>query len=285
VRDARGAIDCYVPRMDDVTLSPSRPSPRPPRVIDSTTLLTHAALVGLTPLIPIPLLDDAVKGAIDRRLVRAIGLAHGHSFSKEDVLALTDDGQSLLVSVAKGIVTFPLKLIFRKLFVVLEVKRASDEASRCYHRGLLLDLALGAGALAPKGSKTPAEVRVALDRTCDEVKVSPLGSAIEAAFEGSRSGLATLGRGLVKRLARGGKATDEVVEEAVEAQVAEAQVAAGSTPDAAAGPDRGALPGLVARLKLAIDAVPAAHFVALEDRFEAILGVPLTRERSGTPGG
>jgi hypothetical protein len=268
--------------MDDVTPSPSHPSPRPPRGIDSTTLLTHAALVGLTPLIPIPLLDDAVKGAIDRRLVRTIGLAHGHSFSKEDVLALTDDGQSLLVSVAKGIVTFPLKLIFRKLFVVLEVKRASDEASRCYHRGLLLDL-----APAPKGSKTPAEVRVALDRNCDEVKVSPLGSAIEAAFEGSRSGLATLGRGLMKRLARG-KATDETVEEAVEAHVA-----AGSPPDSPADApvgrgrreDQEALPGLVARLKLAVDAVPAAHFVALEDRFEVILGVPLSRARSDTPRG
>ncbi len=241
------------------------PRPRPPRTIDQTVLLTHATLVGLTPLIPIPLLDDAVKGAIDRRLVRAIGLAHGHTFSKEEVLALTDDGQSLLLSVAKGIVTFPLKLIFRKLFVVLEVKRASDEASRCYHRGLLLDLALGAGALAPKGSKTPAEVRVALDRTCEEVKVSPLGSAIEAAFEGSKSGLASLGKSLLKRLTKGGKATDQEVEEAVEAHV-----------DTSAG--GGALAGLVARLKLAIDAVPAGHFVALEDRFEAILGVPLARK-------
>lgn len=221
-------------------------------------LLTHAVLVGLTPLIPIPLLDDAVKDAIDRRLVRELARVHGLVLSKDDVAALANGpGEGIFLSIAKGIATFPLKLIFRKLFVVLEVKRASDEASRCYHRGLLLDVAMASRAIGPR---PPAEVRAAIDQVCGEISVSPLGRAIGGVFEGSKGALEGIGRQLLRRIGVGKTAPT--------AASVDAAVDAGAS---------GEVAGIVERLKAAVATVPAEHFVALEDRFEAVLGAPLVR--------
>ncbi|MDO9022069.1 MAG: hypothetical protein Q8S73_40505 [Deltaproteobacteria bacterium] len=241
--------------------------PRPRHVADESLLLTHAALVGLTPLIPIPLLDDAVKAAIERRLVRQLAALHGVSLSDDAVSALANDpGDGLLLGVAKGIVTFPFKLIFRKLFIVAEVKRASDEASLCYHRGLLLDLAFASRAVAPVGPKPPAEVRAAVERACAEVSVSPLGRVIGGVFEGSKGALEAVGRDLLARIGAGRRApTRASVDDAVEAgAAAERRVAS-----------------LVERLRAAVATVPESHFIALEDRFEAALGVPLDRPATG----
>jgi hypothetical protein len=237
--------------------------PRPRHVAEVSLLLTHALLVGLTPLLPIPLVDDAVKEAIERRLVRELAVAHGVALGKDAVAALANDpGDGFFLGVAKGVATFPFKLIFRKLLVVLEVKRASDEASRCYHRGLLLDLAFASRAVAPVGPRSPSEVRAAVEKACAEVSVSPLGLAVSAAFEGSRDALEAAGRGLLARIGVGRTApTREGVEAAVEAGAA-------AEPGVAA---------LVERLRAAVATVPDAHFVALEDRFEEALGLPLDR--------
>jgi hypothetical protein len=237
-------------------------APRPRRQAEQSLLLTHALLVGLTPLIPIPLLDDAVKGAIERRLVGELAAAHGLVLSKEDVAALASDpGDNIFLAIAKGIVSFPFKLIFRKLFVVLEVKRASDEASRCYHRGLLLDVAFGSRVVAPLGPKRPAEVRAAIEQACREISVSPMGRAVSGVFEGSKGVLEALGRDLLRRVLRRGAPTRETVDSAVGAEAA----------------DETRVTGLVDRLQAAVASVPAGHFAALEDRFEAIVGVPLVR--------
>jgi hypothetical protein len=243
--------------------SADAPRPRPKRTASEELLLTHALLVGLTPLIPIPLLDDLVKGVIERGLARRIAAAHGKTLSDEQVEALTDEGGSLLWSIAKGVATFPFKLVFRKLFIVLEVKRASDEASRCYHRGYLLDVALGAGLLAPEGPRSPAELRKAVEAACDEVKVSPVGKAFSAALERSKGLFQDLGRSLLDRIAkRGGSKPDvDAVEGAVEDELRS---------DPAVG-------GLVERLRAAMKTVPGAHFVALEDRFETLVRAPLAR--------
>lgn len=238
------------------------PRPRPRRQVEQSVLLTHAVLVGLTPLIPIPILDDAVKGRIERRMVGELARVHGIALSKDAIAALASDpGDGIFLSIAKGIVTFPFKLVFRKLFVVLEVKRASDEASRCYHRGLLLDLALGSKVVAPLGPKAPADVRAAVEQACNEVSVSPLGRAIGGVFEGSKGVLESVGKDLLGRIFGGGAPTAEKVDRAVGAEAtAEPRIA-----------------GVVERLRQAVATVPEAHFVALEDRFEAILGVPLER--------
>jgi hypothetical protein len=238
---------------------PTPPAPLPVRGASETLLLTHAVLVGLTPLIPIPILDDAVKAAIERRMVREVARASGQELDDKtvEVLAGEEDG-SVLVSIAKGIVTFPLKLVFRKLFVVLEVKRASDLASKTYHRGRLLDLALASSIVGPRGPIPPAQVRIAMDAACAAVGLSPLGYAFTSVFQTSKGALESLGKDLLKRLGKGGAAkVVDVVEEQAK-----------SEPRAA---------GVVARLEEAVRTVPREHFDEIEARFEERLGIRLTR--------
>jgi hypothetical protein len=226
--------------------------------------LSHAALVGLTPLIPVPLLDDAVKGMVERRMAGELTRAHGLELDKDAVAALVEEPSgSLLGAVAKSALTFPLKLVFRKVFFVLEVKRAADEASRTYHRGYLLDLALAAGALAPKGPRSAEELRIAVQATCEEVGVSPVAVPMRAVFEASKDAIERAGRRVLDGLLSRGKSQvgDDEVKEAVEG----------------AASDHGFLDDLVARLKTATENVPREHFEALRVGLEARLGMPVGR--------
>jgi hypothetical protein len=220
------------------------------------SLLVSAVLVGLTPLIPVPLLDDAVKSYIERRMVRAIGAAHGVELDKPTVSALVDDvDRSLLRSIAMGVITFPAKLLFRKLFVVLEVKRASDVASRAYHRGYLLDRALASGAMAPHGKHSAREIRAALDAATADSHISPLGGLMRSVFQRSTDVLEVAGKGLVGKLR---KKKSGLGEQAVQDAVDDA---------AAAGP----VATIAQRLEAALSALPAGHFNELEARFEQAL--------------
>ena len=80
------------------------PRPRPRRQVEQSVLLTHAVLVGLTPLIPIPILDDAVKGRIERRMVGELARVHGVALSKDAIAALASDpGDGIFLSIAKGL--------------------------------------------------------------------------------------------------------------------------------------------------------------------------------------
>lgn len=232
--------------------------------VNQRVLLTHAVLVGLTPLIPVPFLDDVVKHAIERRLVRTIAKAHGRELTKAEAKALTEEPSgNLLWSIGKGVVLFPFKLLFKTVFLVLEVKAASDEASRAYHQGLLFDLVLRAKALAPEGPRSAAEIRAAVSEVASGSTVSPLGRAIGGVFETSKDGLTTIGRALLARIGKGGKASAAAVEHAV---------------DETAGAAEGPMESLLERLSAAIADVPGEHFDGLERALESKLGLPLRRD-------
>lgn len=224
-------------------------------------LAGHSVLVGLTPLIPIPLLDDAVKGYIERRLVSELARKYGLYLDKQTIATLAGDpDESFLKTLALGVVTFPFKLIFRKLFVVLEVKRASDEASLTFHRGHLVARALRARIVQPLGPKSAKEVRAAIDGSLDASALSPMRAAILAVFEGSRDLLSHGVKSLLKALkpSKGG--------------VSEADV---SRSVDAAQADAGFFGTVTARVKKAVDELPSEHLAAIEASFDARLGVRL----------
>ncbi len=225
----------------------------PPRgeIASSPLLLSHAALVGLTPLIPVPLVDDAVKGYLERRLVREIALARGLILTDEQVRAVAEGPQQgVLAQLGRGALLLPVRLLFRKVFLVLEVKRASDAASECFHRGYLLDAALRARAHPPHVSA--GELREAIDRVLRAVTHSPLRAAVEAAFSRSQGTLRKGVTALVSALRGGGEV---VSEERLGAAAAEAEAV-----------------GLAGRLRAAIAGVPDAHFEQLEARLRRELG-------------
>lgn len=225
-------------------------------------IITHAVLVGLTPLIPLPFVDDLVKGYFQRRLVRSLAAAHDRQLSQEDIAVLTEDrGSGCLGGCLGQVFILPLKLIFRKIFFFLEWKRAVDLASHTYHQGYLLDYALGEGWLAAARPSVKAtsvvEMRTAIDEVCRESPVKPVETAIKAAFSQSKSMLRAGAKVLEQAFRRVTGRPDEV-------QLAE-------TVSAVETKETQVIEGVVSRLQKSIEAIPDEHFRNLRARLAARL--------------
>ncbi len=161
------------------------------------TLLLYALLTGLTPLIPVPLADDLAKGPLRRRLVRLLAQAHGQELSGDSVEALarepSSSGGCLLGGCLLQALLYPIKKIFRKVFFFLEWKRAIDLTSSTYHWGYLLNYALQEGLLESSGNgpTSPSvrvdDLRVAMEKACQEVPLQPVERVVRATLGQSRA--------------------------------------------------------------------------------------------------
>lgn len=224
------------------------------------SIITHAVLIGLTPLIPVPFIDDVVKGYFQRRLVRMLAAAHGRELSAEDVAVLTEErGSGCLRGCLGQAFIFPLKMIFRKVFFFLEWKRAVDLTSHSYHQGYLLDYALREGLLATRTpqARSAAEVRTAIDEVCLQAPIKPVESAIKLSFRQSKSMLKAGAKVLERALKRvTGKPDERQLSEAVTSVEAEEEKEIG---------------GVVSRLQRLIEAIPDEHFSTLRTRLAARL--------------
>jgi uncharacterized membrane protein YeiH len=214
-------------------------------------LISHSVLVGLTPFIPVPVLDGFVKLTIERRLVVAIAKHRSFSLHPDAVRELAGERTSAFGGIVRSIVKYPFRTMLRKLFIALQVKRASDEASLAYHRAYLVDRALARGLVAPPGEHHSSAVRDAIEKACEVVPVSPLTHALSGAFEASRLGLGLLGRRLLGLVTKREGSIDDVE--------------LGATVEAAARSD------VFARARVAVEAVPREHFAALERAFDDAL--------------
>jgi len=223
--------------------------PSPPEGPPQKALITHSVLVGLTPLIPIPIVDDLVKSYLQRRLVIWLAQSHGRSLRPEEIEILSKDrgGGCLSGCLAQALV-YPLKKLFRKIFFFLEWKRAVDLTSHTYHFGYLIDYALserweGATVLELRGA---AEVRAAIDAVCCEAPIKPIESAVRASFRQSRNILKAAARMLEQRLRRTTGRLDQrqvaQVVESVEEQ------------------EEQQIKGVIATLQRAIGHIPDEHF-------------------------
>jgi hypothetical protein len=222
-------------------------------------IITHAVLIGLTPLIPVPFIDDIVKGYFQRRLVRTLAAAHGRELSAEDVATLTEErGSGCLRGCLGQAFIFPLKMIFRKVFFFLEWKRAVDLTSSSFHQGYLIDYALGEGWLSKAAhARSADEVRTAIEEVCRESPIRPVETAIRISFKQSKSMLKAGARVLEQALKRiTGKTDEREVAEAVTS--VEAQ-------------EEREIAGVVSRLQKSIEAIPDEHFSSLRARLAARL--------------
>ncbi|HZI19885.1 MAG TPA: hypothetical protein VEY09_14970 [Pyrinomonadaceae bacterium] len=226
-------------------------------------LLTYAVLAGLTPLIPVPLLDDAAKGYFRRRLVRSLAASRGRALAPGEIEALTAERSGGCLGGCVGtLLVYPLKKVFSKIFFFLEWKRAVDLTSRTYHFGYLVGYALrpraaGASALDLRGARAIGE---AIEAVCLEAPLKPVEGAVSAAFSGSRKVLrasaAVLGHSL-RRLA--GRRDRAEVERAIhEVEPAEKREVA----------------PIVARLQSSLASVPDEHFRRLRSMLDAHLQLP-----------
>src|SRR5947209_6482284 len=153
------------------------------------SLVTHAVLAGLTPLIPIPVVDDLAKNYFRKRLVRRLAAANGLQLGGEELAALTRERERGCVrGCLVTVLVYPLKSVFRKVFYFLEWKRAVDLASRTYHFGYLVNYAMqcrddGTSIL---DARRASDVSEAITAACRESPIKPVEGAIGATFRGSR---------------------------------------------------------------------------------------------------
>jgi hypothetical protein len=221
-------------------------------------LVTHAVLTGLTPLIPVPLVDDLVKSYFRKRLVRSLAAAAGRTLTEEELNALTSEpAGGCLRGCVGAVLVYPLKAVFRKIFYFLEWKRAVDLTSRTYHFGYLVGHALrrregGASLLDAHGARAVSE---AIEAVCREAPIKPLESAVGGTFRKSK-GVLRGAAGLLSKSLRRQPPQPERVAEAIESVEPE---------------EERELRPVVTRLQTSIASVPDEHFRALRESLEARL--------------
>lgn len=176
-------------------------------------IVQYAVLVALTPLVPVPFLDDIVKSYLQRKMVRKLGESYQYNFSDAEIKALADEESSGCLKGCLGmIVIYPFKKIFRKIFFFLEWKRAIDLASYTLHHGILVDYAMSEGWCAPASLKSAAEVREAIDAVLREVNTKPLEAVLKAAFNQSKNLIVDAANMMKEQLQRlSGKKDEESV--------------------------------------------------------------------------
>ncbi|MEK6411003.1 MAG: hypothetical protein AABN34_29120 [Acidobacteriota bacterium] len=221
-------------------------------------IITHAVLTGLTPLIPVPIVDDLVKSYFQRRLVRELTRVYAITLTEQEMKTLADDpGSGCLAGCLGGALLLPFKLIFRKLFFFLEWKRAADTVSRTFHQGYLLDCALNEGWF--RGQRNAFELRAAIDAVCREVGTGPVERAVSLTLSQSKATLKSAANLLNRSLKNVSRKPDaERVASAAEAVEAE---------------EEREIEGVINKLQKSIQSVPEDYFLNLRGRLAAGLHV------------
>ncbi|RKH42733.1 hypothetical protein [Corallococcus sicarius] len=179
----------------------SRPSNAVPPSLKRVAF--HAVAAGLTPLIPVPFLDDYALRQVREQAVRDQLKEKGLKApdTAVAVLAGSHEARSLggrLVSYLKAVALFPVRKVFRKVFFVLWVKDCVDLTSATLHHGYLLHHALERGDLddASLQGDAPRKVQDAIIAACKEVDPRPINQALRRIFRSSRLLMAEATRAL-----------------------------------------------------------------------------------------
>lgn len=175
----------------------TEPKPQPPASAPSPSMSRvafHSVAAGLTPLIPVPFLDDYALKQVRENMVRALLKERGLPAPDKavGVLAGSHVQGSIgghLLGFLKGLVLLPVKKLFRKVFFVLWVKDCVDMASVSLHHGYLLSHAMDRGDLdAPGLVEGQAALRIhdAITAACKEMDTRPINQILRRLFASSR---------------------------------------------------------------------------------------------------
>jgi hypothetical protein len=217
-------------------------------------LVTHAVLTGLTPLVPIPFLDDHLYAYFMRSLVQHLGVSHARPLTADEATALVGQPSRSAWGCLGTVLLYPLKKVLRKVFFFLEWKRAVDTISDTYHQGYLIDVALHEGWL---DAHSAARVRAAIDAVLARTNTSLVTRAIFGVVGRSKSILRQAGELLTGHLS-GNKQSPGPEEVArVAARVEEEEKAQ--------------LGGLINQVQRAIAMLPVEHFQFLQQELSAEL--------------
>jgi hypothetical protein len=224
------------------------------------TLVTYAVLIGLTPLIPIPLLDDLVQGFFARSLVHSLAYAAGLSLSDAEIAALAEERRGCLTGCLLGTVEYLVKRLVRKIIFILEWRRAVDLATHSYYTGRLLAHAFSQGWYEPGDAGRAARLRAAVEAARAGANMSLVRQVVGRTFSQSRAlVVSAVGQmaDSVKDLAgrrRGAAGVEAAVAQRLEREAPQIKMTLGD---------------LIERMQVNLSALPDDHFDALESRLEA----------------
>jgi len=116
-----------------------------PRADVQRMLITHAVLIGLTHLVPVPVLGNQAKGCFRKHLVRGLAATEGRVLTESELNALAA-GSKGPGGFLRLVLAYPAKMVFPMLFYSLDLKQAANLASRTYLFGYLVGYAMQSGA-------------------------------------------------------------------------------------------------------------------------------------------
>lgn len=112
----------------------------------SLPIIFSTLLVGLSPLIPIPIVDDLITAALSRWRVKYLAAQYGIMLSKPEVKLLADLQQSgCLGGFAQRTLGYVVRSFFQNLLFWLEAGRVTNLLAQSYYDGVLLDYAFAEG--------------------------------------------------------------------------------------------------------------------------------------------
>jgi hypothetical protein len=269
--------------------------------MNQTIIITHAVLIGLTPLIPVPVLDDLVKSFFYRRLIELLAFRHKLTLSPSEINILAEDrSQGVIKGCLIGTLEYIVKRLIRKLTIVLEWRRAIDMVTRTYYVGYLMDYAFQRGWYVPGDPQRADRLRSAIEAAHRNANTDLVKRIVQAGFNESRKSIIKAVqqvsyslqdiafrrsrmwirrqvvvrlRGRAPRLARWLYRRLRF-SEAENAQVAEVENTIAEKLEQESPLVEGALHGLISRLQLYLDALQKEndeHFRGLQNRLEQAL--------------
>lgn len=157
------------------------------------SMYANATFAGLSPLIPLPVLDWVFEEFFRRRIAPSVARNRGRRLLPRIYTSLHSRTESCLA----GCWLWPvwllmqlLKSISRKLFYVLSIKEATDKVSYYWQMAFLTDYMLASGLL--EDPWTALLGRVAMDRTLRGAATSPLNSLAGQITQGMQHSLRSL---------------------------------------------------------------------------------------------
>jgi hypothetical protein len=90
------------------------------------SLAAKAFAIGLTPIIPLPFLDELVRTWLLRRGIRQVAAEHGVTLADKALKRLASDRGGCLIGCLIGVVWWPIRKLFRTMFYFLTIKECLD---------------------------------------------------------------------------------------------------------------------------------------------------------------
>jgi hypothetical protein len=110
----------------------------PPISASDFTLLSHSLLIGASPLIPVPFLDDVLTGYLWRRMVAELARIEGRQLTKTEIGQLSNMGGRSFSGGCIAAVVYLFAQLLRELRFWREWQRGIDLATQAYYSGFLL---------------------------------------------------------------------------------------------------------------------------------------------------